>query len=86
MSDLGKVCEHGQLARVCLTCEQAAEIERLTAECDAWRKLVEEHNMRCIDRCAKECICQQTRGPYCPGDYFINIPRELDQPDDGGAT
>ena len=44
MSDLGKVCEHGQLARVCLTCEQAAEIERLTAECDAWRKMVLDHN------------------------------------------
>ncbi len=24
-------CQHGQLARVCLICEQAAEIERLTA-------------------------------------------------------
>ena len=66
MSDLGKVCEHGQLARVCLTCEQAAEIERLTAECDAWRKLVVEHNARMIRDDVES--------------YLIDIPPELEQP------
>lgn len=34
--ELGAVCEHGQLARVCLICEQADELARLNlALCEA---------------------------------------------------
>lgn len=33
-----RVCEHGQLSRVCPHCEAAAEIERLRAEVAAHRK------------------------------------------------
>ena len=32
MSELGKVCSHGSLARSCYTCELEAERDRLTAE------------------------------------------------------
>ena len=32
-------CQHGQLARVCLTCEQAAEIAGLRAELDRLRQV-----------------------------------------------
>ena len=41
---MSNVCEHGQLRRVCLTCEQAQEIKRLTAERDeAITALAESH-------------------------------------------
>ena len=33
-------CQHGQLARQCLLCEQAAEIERLRAISDKYIKLL----------------------------------------------
>ena len=51
---------------------QAAEIERLKAKCDAWCKLVLDHNARCNDRC-RNC---RTDCPDCPADYCIAIPSE----------
>ena len=90
MSDLGKVCEHGQLARVCLTCEQAAEIERLTAERDAWRKLVLEHNAECRDYCTtlnRSGACLESPCRDCPDIQFsITIPPDLEQSSEGGVT
>ena len=35
-------CQHGQLARVCLTCEQAAEIAQLREYLDAAQRRGEE--------------------------------------------
>ena len=48
-------CEHGHLARVCVTCEQAAEITRLTVERD-WLMKKAQQSGREIDRLTKEAL------------------------------
>ena len=115
MSELGKVCEHGQLARVCLTCEQGAEIARLhklladanrgaqrnakinqslaqqvvklTAQNDALRASIADHNATCEAACRwrKEnypegCVtCHASR--TCPFDYtFYTLPGQEPKP------
>ena len=72
---MSNVCEHGQLRRVCLTCEQIEEIKALTRERDAWRRLVIEHNamLDCCHR-LKDDPCEG-----CPKQYSIAIPPELEQ-------
>lgn len=80
---MSNVCEHGQLRRVCLTCEQIEEIKALTRECDAWRKLVMEHNETLICGCCTDFraldIAPQSLCPSCPQLYIVDIPPELEQ-------
>lgn len=59
-------------------CKEAHdEIKRLTAERDAWRKLVMEHNADCIHACENNAC---TGGcPVCFRHYAITIPPELEQ-------
>ncbi len=61
--------------------EQTEEIKRLTAERDAWRKLVMEHNEQMQDYC-DSCACDSDmrRCAECPVRMFgIDIPPELEQ-------
>ena len=53
-----------------------AECNKLTAERDAWRKLVMEHNTLRIAQCRN---CRESCGDCCPAAYVIHVPSELEQ-------
>jgi hypothetical protein len=55
--------------------DQAEEIKRLTAERDAWRKLVVEHNTLRSAQCRN---CREPCGDCCPATYVLPIPPELE--------
>ena len=58
-----------------------AQVDRLTADRDAWRKLVVEHNARCIEEC--DVVGFGCDGPMrcldCPLYRCVDIPPELEQ-------
>ena len=51
--------------------------DKLTAERDAWRKLVMEHNTLRTAQCRN---CREPCGDCCPAVYVLPIPPELEQP------
>ena len=53
-----------------------AQVDRLTADRDAWRKLVREHNTLRNAQCRN---CRETCGDCCPAAYVIHVPPELEQ-------
>lgn len=58
----------------------AAQVDRLTAERDAWRKLVNEHNVECLEGCGIPFDCdKEDRCIDCPLAYWITVPPELEQ-------
>ncbi len=63
-------------------CKEAHdEIKRLTAELDAWRKLVLDHNARCKELCRKEpCVVIDSYSGCvsCADAHSIDIPPELE--------
>ena len=61
--------------------KQAAEIERLRAQRDAWRTLVLDHNAECKKLCHEEaCIVIDSYSGCvnCPDAHSIDIPPELE--------
>ena len=60
-----------------------AQVDRLTADRDAWRKLVMEHNETLICGCCTDFraldIAPQSLCPSCPQLYIVDIPPELEQ-------
>ena len=56
--------------------ELRENIGELTAELDAWRKLVMEHNTLRNAQCRN---CRETCGDCCPAAYVIHVPPELEQ-------
>ena len=62
-----------------------AQIRKLIADRDAWRKLVVEHNAACTQLCRSGNVECRVTDSYsgcvtCPELYQIDIPPELEQP------
>ena len=58
-----------------------AQVDRLTADRDAWRKLVVEHNAQLQDDCeSRACDSDMRQCGDCPVRVFgIDVPPELEQ-------
>ena len=68
-------CQHGQLARVCLTCEQAAEIAQLRAYLDAAQRRGEE--LRAQVAALTENGPPMQRGTTIEGTPWMGTMREV---------